>query len=545
MRLTAGPHPATMRIRVGVPVHADPDRAVTTVRALEAELPLDAAIVLLPDGPDGETARALTHHPVLRVLEQLATAEPAGGAACFNRLATARDAYDIVILFESGARPAPGAIDRLVRCLATAPSIGLCGPSSNSSWNEQGVRDALVGGDLADLGRVAHHLAWRFGDGAIPLTPLHSLADFCYAVRGDVVDAIGGADEHFGVGPCWEMEYNARAARAGFLGALVGAAYVHRAPPTARRLEDEQRLFAKSRERYQRRLCRRQLDGERIEIADHCLGAVCPDFAPIDRIQLHIPLGARRRAEAASPRPLVSCVMPTADRPDLAVRAIEYFLRQERVRSELIVVDDGATDLRPHLTGFGDGSRVRHVRLAERHSIGHKRNVGCGHARGDLIVQWDDDDWYGPTRVADQVEPLLDGRADITALHDPVWFDVDAWRFDIADPALHQRLWASEVVGGTLAFKRRLWDEGCRYPDTLLAEDAHWLRAAQAAGARLLALPAEGRFLYVRHGANTWLTTGAEAADGWRECDEPPWLGADRDFYARRSASRRVVGTAP
>ena len=30
------------------------------------------------------------------------------------------------------------------------------------------------------------------------------------------VPAIGGADESYGLGPCWEMDYNIRAARAGF-----------------------------------------------------------------------------------------------------------------------------------------------------------------------------------------------------------------------------------------------------------------------------------------------------------------------------------------
>ena len=539
MVLTGHSHPAAMRLRVGVPVHAEPDRLVATVEALRAELPT-ATIVLLPDGPDDETSAALARHPLLRRMEQLGTLESAGGAACFNRLAAPRESYDVIVFFESGAVPAPGALERLVRAVQANTGMGLCGPSTNLGWNEQALHDALLGPDPADLARVAHHLAWRFGDAAVPLTPLHSLADFCYVVSGPVVDAVGGADEGFGLGPCWEMEYNARAAQAGFVGAWVGAAYVHRSPMTARRVHDEQVFFSRSRQRYQRRLCRRQLEGERTEIADHCVGAVCPDFAPPGRIELHIPLEGQAACPPALPRSaptLVSCVMPTADRPELALRSIEYFLRQERVRCELVIVDDGTIDLRREIDARFDGSRVRYVRLGERRSVGHKRNIGCERALGAVIVQWDDDDWYGPTRIADQVDPLLNGRADITALRDPVWFDVEAWRFHVAGPELHERLWASEVVGGTLAFRRRYWDDGCRYPDAPLAEDAQWLRTAQATGARLLALPAEGRFLYVRHATNTWQMTEHDPSEGWLECDEPEWLGVDRAFYARRSAA--------
>jgi GT2 family glycosyltransferase len=58
----------------------------------------------------------------------------------------------------------------------------------------------------------------HFGSTIRMLEPLHSLADFCYAVRRDVIETIGATDEVYGLGPCWEMDYNVRAARAGFRG---------------------------------------------------------------------------------------------------------------------------------------------------------------------------------------------------------------------------------------------------------------------------------------------------------------------------------------
>jgi len=48
--------------------------------------------------------------------------------------------------------------------------------------------------------------------------------------------------------------------------------------------------------------------------------------------------------------PLLSCIMPTADRRQFVAQALEYFLRQDYAHKELIVVDDGAdavADLMP------------------------------------------------------------------------------------------------------------------------------------------------------------------------------------------------------
>lgn len=56
--------------------------------------------------------------------------------------------------------------------------------------------------------------------------------------------------------------------------------------------------------------------------------------------------------------PLVSCVMPTADRRAFVPQAIRAFLRQEYEPCELLILDDGADaigDLIP------DDERIRYV----------------------------------------------------------------------------------------------------------------------------------------------------------------------------------------
>ena len=116
--------------------------------------------------------------------------------------------------------------------------------------------------------------------------------------------------------------------------------------------------------------------------------------------------------------------MPTRNRPEFAAQAVRYFLTQDYPNAELIVVDDGG-DPADRLPA---DPRIRVIRSdgesrTGRPTIGALRNLGCAAALGEIIVCWDDDDWHGPTRVSDQVGPILAGAADVTGLADVEWFE--------------------------------------------------------------------------------------------------------------------------
>jgi glycosyltransferase involved in cell wall biosynthesis len=557
----------SMTVTIGVQVHAEPGRLRSTLDALSlmptATRP--ATVLLLPDGPDDATRSALGGLD----LPCSATADPAGPPACFNRLAATTDT-DVVILLESGALPAPGAIEQLVAAVLVE-GVGLAGPSTNSAWSMQGVFPGRTGhaADVASTGAAA---ARRYGAQTRSMAPLYGLADFCFAVRREVIEAIGGADEGYGLGPCWEMEYCARAARAGFDTRWVCGAYVYRPPFTARRRLEEARRFEASRRRYQDSLCALKLRRESAGYEPHCRGDACEHFAPRELIELRRPLPQAARAvelpRAAAPvvagppaapaepapaadrgsktssptsvalpgpaTPLVSCIMPTRNRADFALHAIDLFQRQDYEHRELLVLDDGDDDLAARMP---DDPRVRYLRAPAGESIGAKRNRACAEARGAFVAQWDDDDWYGPGRLSAQLAPLLTGSAEITALANPLFFELDKWRFWSITPALHRRLFVGDVHGGTLVFARHVWEQLARYPALSLAEEAALLTRAQRRGARLRRLDGTGLFVYLRHAGNAWRFDCGEYLDprGWRRAAEPALPPADRAFYAARS----------
>lgn len=540
------------RVCLGIHVHAQPDRLRATLDSLRRHTRHPAEIVLLPDGADAETQVALS---ALGDLPQLVADRARGAPACFNRLVTSAEA-DLYVLLESGSLVGPGWLDYLLRALDADPRHGLVGPSTNRAWNEQGAFPRSRG-TAAGVVRAAEIAARRFGDARRTLEPLHSLADFCYAVRQEVIEAIGAADEGYGLGPCWEMDYNVRAARAGFRGVWACGAFVYRSPFTARRRREEARRFQASKQRYQDKFCALRLRRERNTYETHCRGDACDHFAPPDLIQIKLPFpvvepalapvsdaspskkarpvvserGHRRCPEAA---PLVSCILPTRDRGDFVLQSIRYFQRQDYPALELVIVDDGGDELAGQLP---DDPRIRYLRLPPGQSIGAKRNRACAAARGEIVAQWDDDDWYAPNRLSAQVAPLLDGTADISGLTDAPFLDMARWAFWRCSSDLHRRLFVGDVIGGTLVYWRWVWQELARYPDRCLAEDATFLQKAIRRGARLDRVAGDGLFIYLRHADNSWSFRCGQYLDpdGWRRTPEPDLPPEDRAFYSARS----------
>lgn len=742
------------RVLIGIHVYEDPDRLLGTIASVRAHTPPLVPIMLLPDGADDATRAVLSRLD----LPQSAIDKPRGTGAAFNRLAAADDT-DVVVLLESGCVVGPGWLERLLRALAHPPN-GLAGPSTNVCWNEQGAfPDA--GHGAADVARTARQAIERFADGVRTLEPLHSLADFCYAVRRDVIDAVGRADEDYALGPCWEMDYNVRASRAGFRGVWVGGAYVHRPVVPARRRVAEAQRFEASRRRYQDKFCGARLRREKSDYRSHCRGDACPNFAPPSLIVIRNSPPPPAPARRCGPMPLVSCIMPTFERRAFVPGAIACFLAQDYPHLELVIVDDGTDAVRdlvpddprivythstrrlsvgakrnlacerargefivhwddddwypatrisrqtaalvdrgadvcgsseiyfydrardraflyrysggglPWVAGttlayrrdvwlrrpfadvqvgedaqfvwaaagrvadlrdatlcvaavhagnvspkdtagaywspapvdvvrrmltsdsppagapgplvscimptynrrafiglalscfreqtypnrelivVDDGTdpvadlvrgdpQIRYFRVPARLPIGAKRNRACAEARGEFVAHWDDDDWYGADRLERQLAPLLAGRADITGLENRFVLQVPDGRFWTMDPRLHRSMFVGDVHGGTLAYRRRIWTAGIRYPEVDLAEDAALLRQATASGHRLLKLENLGSFVYMRHSRNAWRFDAGSFLDpsGWRQADAPTGFTPARlDAYTAAAAA--------
>ena len=214
--------------------------------------------------------------------------------------------------------------------------------------------------------------------------------------------------------------------------------------------------------------------------------------------------------------------MPTAGRRQWVPQAIRCFLRQDYPNRELVILDDdgGAKDLIPA------DSRIRYKKPGRTHTLGAKRNLCVAESRGDLILHWDDDDWFAPHRISYQVDELLRTGAEICGLSRMLFHELSTGRTWLYEyPRDRGQRW---LAGGSLLYTRDFWKRS-PFPDVQIAEDTSFVWSQSLDDAVVLA----DAQIYVAmiHGRNT----------SPKLVDDPSWtpwhgdlrriLGEDTGFY--------------
>lgn len=116
-------------------------------------------------------------------------------------------------------------------------------------------------------------------------------------------------------------------------------------------------------------------------------------------------------ADRSAGRELVTVVVPTTGRPELA-RAVAGVRRQSGgVRWEMVIVVDGGVRDLPVVDGLPRDARVRVVHTGDRLGGGAARNLGVAAAEGTWIAFLDDDDEWHPGKLARQVRTGAAARA--------------------------------------------------------------------------------------------------------------------------------------
>ena len=103
--------------------------------------------------------------------------------------------------------------------------------------------------------------------------------------------------------------------------------------------------------------------------------------------------------------PFVSVVTPTYNRRRFMPALIACYKAQTypKHRMEWIILDDGTDSVEDIFSAAELRAAVpnlRYIRLAEKLTIGAKRNRLNAEARGEIIVAMDDDDYYVPERIS-------------------------------------------------------------------------------------------------------------------------------------------------
>lgn len=101
---------------------------------------------------------------------------------------------------------------------------------------------------------------------------------------------------------------------------------------------------------------------------------------------------------------LVSVVIPTYNRAESFVRAVDSVLAQTHQALDVIVVDDGSTDntAERFAKRYGADPRVRYLRQTNR-GVAAARNLGLAAVRGAYVALLDSDDVWKPWKLELQI----------------------------------------------------------------------------------------------------------------------------------------------
>ena len=111
-------------------------------------------------------------------------------------------------------------------------------------------------------------------------------------------------------------------------------------------------------------------------------------------------------------RPLVSCLMVTRGNPEILRHSADCYAHQSWTNRELVVITgDDKTDRVAAVLREQGADNVTLVGANPGLSLGDLRNMAVARARGDILVQWDDDDLSDPLRIATAVAVLTQTNA--------------------------------------------------------------------------------------------------------------------------------------
>jgi glycosyltransferase involved in cell wall biosynthesis len=230
-----------------------------------------------------------------------------------------------------------------------------------------------------------------------------------------------------------------------------------------------------------------------------------------------------------STRPLVSCICVTKNRRMLVRKAVEYFERSRYLywvaggKAELVIVDGSAKPF--DIFGQADVRYVHHPSAEPR--TGHFHNVACEEAKGDVIIQWDDDDWHHPYRIVRQSATLEAAGGDAFTFSSAFW-----WYHVSSARACRAKSWGPGMgsTGALFAYNRATWKAAPFRDDADQAEDIGWCQDHRARGTPFLDSEDPALVIYMRHNVNGSALTNYQFRDDDTAAARD-LMGSDVDFY--------------
>lgn len=109
-------------------------------------------------------------------------------------------------------------------------------------------------------------------------------------------------------------------------------------------------------------------------------------------------------------KPLVSIIIPTYNRSNLLLKAIESVLEQTYSNFELLIVDDNSKDNTFEVIKNINDNRLKYIKLETNMGGSFARNKGIKESTGDFIAFLDSDDKWTNSKLEKQMNIFKDNK---------------------------------------------------------------------------------------------------------------------------------------
>jgi glycosyltransferase involved in cell wall biosynthesis len=108
----------------------------------------------------------------------------------------------------------------------------------------------------------------------------------------------------------------------------------------------------------------------------------------------------------------------TKDRPKLLRGSIQSFINQTYTNKNLLIVSQSTIEINKMIKrqiAECNRSDIRLIEVGRDLNLGELRTCGAYEASGDIVCQWDDDDFCHPKRLSTQYAALIKNKAVVSA----------------------------------------------------------------------------------------------------------------------------------
>jgi GT2 family glycosyltransferase len=313
-------------------------------------------LIIVDDGSTDDTANYLG---TLDKTKVITNTRNLGVPKAYNiGIRASRGRY--IVILNNDTIVTPNWLSRMVQCAERHDRIGIIAPVTNFDSDVQQDENARYS-RITELYDYAEIRARKFA-GAFFLYP--RVCGLSMLIKRETLSQVGLFDEKFSPGYYEDDDFCVRTLLAGFDIAIAQDVFIH---------HFGSKTFGSRR--YRDALERNK------RVFQEKWGPTPYDDALM------------KKFHDGNQTPLVSVILPTYNRPESLEEAVASVLCQTYQQFELIVTNDGGTDVLPIVRKFGD-NRISHI-SSERHvGTAAARNLGLIHAKGEFVAYLDDDCVY-------------------------------------------------------------------------------------------------------------------------------------------------------